>query len=491
MLSSINRTRIFVLTTLICLLSIGMVSAVVHAEEAPASYNYSYWGDAVASPTAYRATAILDGDSLGVGPFKEPNDIHVTADNQIYVLDSGNNRIVVMDASFKRVRIIDSFAGNGGLEPFLSPQGLFVTEDKHLYVADTGNKRLVHLDPNGRLVKVIENPESELFLEKFQFQPARVVVDKAQRIYVMGLGVFDGFMEFNASGEFSTFIGANRVRVDPTELLWKRLSTRAQRSRMAMFTPTEFTNLDINDEGFIYATNGDRYGDTIKKLNAQGNDILRRTGYFSPRGDIGVTSFADASRLIDIDVTDSEIYSVLDSRRGRIFTYNGDGHFMYVFGGIGNRLGEFSLPSAIERVGDHFLVLDKGLGEITLFETTEYGRTLNEAVRSYYRGDEEAAFTLFQQSIHMNANLEFAYAGIGKSLLRQEKYAESMKYFKLSKDQLNYSKAFLLYRKEVLREYFPAIMTGIVLLVLGTITFRKLRQWRGGRKRAAIEQGTA
>ena len=70
-------------------------------------------------------------------------------------------------------------------------------------------------------------------------------------------GVFDGFMEFNANGEFSSFIGANRVRVDPVELFWKRLSTRAQRSQMVMFTPTEFTNLDINDEGFIYATNGD------------------------------------------------------------------------------------------------------------------------------------------------------------------------------------------------------------------------------------------
>jgi tetratricopeptide (TPR) repeat protein len=294
-------------------------------------------------------------------------------------------------------------------------------------------------------------------------------------------------MEFNASGDFSAFIGANRVRVDPAELLWKRLSTRAQRSQMVQFTPTEFTNLDINDEGFIYATNGDRFGDTIKKLNAQGNDILRRTGYISPRGDIA-TSQTDASRLIDIDVADSEIYSVLDSRHGRIFTYNGDGYLMYVFGGLGNRLGEFNAPSAIERVGDQFLVLDKALGEITIFETTEYGRTLNEAVRSYYRGDEEAAFALFQKSINMNANLEFAYAGIGKALLRQGKYAEAMKYFKQSKDQPNYSKAFLLYRKEVLRKYFPSIMTGIVLIALGTIAFRKLRQWKGGRKRAAIEQ---
>ena len=39
---------------------------------------------------------------------------------------------------------------------------------------------------------------------------------------------------------------------------------------MVMFTPTEFTNLDIDEEGFLYATNGHEHGRPIKKLNAQG-----------------------------------------------------------------------------------------------------------------------------------------------------------------------------------------------------------------------------
>ena len=37
----------------------------------------------------------------------------------------------------------------------------------------------------------------------------------------MAIGVFDGFMEFNADGTFTTFIGANRVHVDPIEYIWK------------------------------------------------------------------------------------------------------------------------------------------------------------------------------------------------------------------------------------------------------------------------------
>lgn len=477
MLNTVQKVKTPLLIVICCLLGLSMGGGLVQAEGSGAtSYNYSFWGLTVESPAAYVATDLFSGVSLGVGPFKDPSDLHVTKDNHIYVLDSGNNRIVILDESFKALNVIDSFTREGEADGFSNPQGIFVTDDNHVIVADTGNKRVVHLDQNFKLEKIIEAPESELLTTTFQYQPVRVIMDEARRIYVMAIGVFDGFMEFNAEGVFTSFIGANRVRVDPVEYFWKRFSTQAQRSQMVMFTPTEFTNLDIDDEGFIYATNGDEWGDSIKKLNAQGNDILRRTGYYSPQGDIRYSSDVGRSRMIDIDVTDSEIYSVLDSKQGRVFTYSGDGHFMYVFGGIGNLLGEFNTPTAIERVRDDFIVLDKALGEITLFRTTEYGRTLNEAVRSYYRGEEEAAYELFDRTISMNANLEFAYAGLGKALLRQGDYDDAMKQFKRSMDQANYSKAFLLFRKEVMREYFPTIMTAIVVLIIGafvTIRYRK------------------
>lgn len=484
MRNRIHTMRVLLLTALCCLIGASLGGTLAYADNGASSYNYSFWGRTVAAPAAYKASTVLDGKQLGVGALKDPSDLHVTPDNQIYLLDSGNNRIVVLDQQFKLIRVIDAFERDGKQETFNNPQGLYVTPQKQLIVADTGNQRVVQLDQNMKVIKIIEAPKSELLAANFVFQPVRVIADQAQRIYVMSVGVFDGFMEFNQNGEFTSFIGANRVKVDPTELLWKRLSTRAQRSQMVMFTPTEFTNMDINDEGFIYATNGDIWGDTIKKLNAQGNDILRRTGYFNPKGDITYTTAQGPPRLTDIDVTDSEIYSVLDSARGRVFTYNGDGHFMYVFGGIGNQMGQFKTPVAIERVGDDFLVLDKAFGEITVFRTTDYGRTLNEAVRSYYRGDEEKAFELYNETINMNANLEFAYSGIGKSLLRKGDYKEAMHYFEESYDRGNYSKAFLLYRKQVLREHFPTIMTGIIVVIVAGLLARvlwkkKLRRTRG------------
>lgn len=446
---------------------------IVYAVDYAPSYNYSYWNDAVAAPAAYKAAAIMDGKQIGVGGLTEPNDIFVSNNNQVYILDSGNNRVIVTDSSFKLIDIFDSFSNNGETDKFSKPQGIFVTGEGHVYIADTENQRIVHLDQNNELVKIIDSPESDLLSENFEFKPAKLVVDNAERIYAMALGVFDGFMEFSADGIFTTFIGANKVKVDPIEYIWKILSTREQRARLVQFIPTEFSNLDIDEDGFIYAVSMEQTNEDVKKLNAQGIDILRRDGYIPPRGDIRYNYEEGPSRLINIIVADSEIYSVLDAKRGRIFTYNGDGYLLYVFGGLGNRLGEFHTPIAIERIGDNFLVLDKMLGEITVFEPTEYGLILNEAIRSYYHGDEEKATELFNRVVNMNANFEYAYGGIGKAFLRSGNYEMAVKYFKESIDRKNYSKAFILFRRENMREIFPVLMTVICLLAVCFPLIRK------------------
>lgn len=485
---SLRRVKAYILVALCGLLGVSAFgNAVVYADESGGSYNYSARGNPVASPSAYQATTLWTGEKLGVGAFKDPSDLHVTADKTIYVMDSGNNRVVVLDEQFKLIRTIDSFDREGQADTFNNPQGLFVTDNGHIYVADTGNQRIVHLDQDGKLVQLVDSPKSESLPADFKFQPVRLVVDKAQRIYVMATGVYDGFMEFSADGTFTSFIGANKVQFSPAERFWKMLSTKAQKSQMVMFIPTEFTNLDIDDQGFIYATNGQGYDD-VKKLNARGNDILRREGYFPPGGDFWYTSYVGSPRLTDIDVTDSDIYSLLDVKRGRILTYNGDGYLMYVFGELGNQLGEFDTPSAFDRVGDDFLVLDKALGEITVFQTTEYGRTLNEAVRSYYKGDEEQANRLYEKATRMNANLDFAYTGIGKAKLRQGEYAEAMDYFKRSLDQKNYSKAFVLYRKQVLRDHFTEIASVLFALALCLYLWRRYRKAKGGKKIVAAQQ---
>ncbi|MDR6721777.1 DNA-binding beta-propeller fold protein YncE [Paenibacillus amylolyticus] len=487
MRASTRNKRKWIIIGMVCLLLFGHEAPLVNADGTSDAYHYSYWGEAVPAPAAYEATAIITGRKLNTDAFKEPSDLHVTADERVFLLDSGNGRIIEMDRNFKLVRVIDSFEREGQPDHFNNPRGLYVTDKGHLLVADSDNQRVVHLDELGQLVNIVAEPQSDLLRADFQFKPIRVVMDKGERIYVMAEGVFDGFMEFNADGTFSSFIGANRVQVDPVEYLWKRFATREQRSQMVMFTPTEFTNLDMDEEGFIYATSGDRGKDPIKKLNAQGTDILRREGYQPPQGDMMYTTETGPSRLIDVDVGDSDMYSVLDANTGRVFTYNGDGYLLHIFGGIGNRQGQFNTPVALERAGERILVLDKALGEITVFQTTEYGRTLHDAVRSYYNGDEDKSSLLFAKAAEMNANLEYAYAGIGKALLRQKEYADSAQYFKRSMERLGYSKAFLLFRKELMREHFSWMMSGLFLAVGSLVTVMIVRRQKRRTTNAGVK----
>ena len=98
----------------------------------------------------------------------------------------------------------------------------------------------------------------------------------------------------------------------------------------------------------------------------------------------------------------------------------------------------------------------KCLVKLLYLSHTEYGLILNEAIRSYYHGDEEKATELFNRVVNMNANLNMHMEG-WKSLLRSGNYEMAVKYFKESIDRKNYSKAFILFRRENMREIFPVL----------------------------------
>ena len=74
------------------------------------------------------------------------------ADN-LYVLDSQNNRVTVFDASGKFVRLIGRKGEGPGELGF--PLGLAVTHDRHVVVMDMGNRALVVYGPDGRHVRNI------------------------------------------------------------------------------------------------------------------------------------------------------------------------------------------------------------------------------------------------------------------------------------------------------------------------------------------------
>lgn len=455
-------------------------------------YNYSYWGDAVPVPVPYLPSQVLSGDALGVGNFNDPHDLFTAEDGHIYVADTGNQRIVILGPDWKVIRTITDFEHDGKKDQFKKPNGIFVKKDGTIYVADFDNKRVVVLTGEGRYLGQIDNPKSEVLPSDFAFFPLKVAVDSADRVYVVAKGVFEGIMQFNSDGSFIGYMGTNTVTPNLYDYFWKMISTKAQRSQMVLFVPTEFTNLDMDQSGFVYATNIDKQTATpIKRLNPSGNDVLKRFGYFPVRGDMRFQVFgtdSGPSLFGDIKAGPDGTYSALDLVRGRIFTYDDEGNLLYIFGGTGTEWGTFKTPMALERTGDRFLVLDAGTGRITVFAPTEFGEYVNQANRLHYIGKEQEAADAWKKVLALNANYDIAYIGIGKAQLRQHDYKEAMRSFKLGMNRQYYAIAFSRYRKQVLREHLGGVMTVLTVLtaiIAAWIIFRRTVRNRRSVSRAA------
>lgn len=475
----IAKRTIVTLLALLLLVGMAVPAAVADSRE---GYNYSFWGEAVPAPQPYSPGKVIYGNDLNVGPFVSPQDLFVGHDGNVYVVDTGNNRIVVMDDKLQAKKVIADFEHDGKKDSFNQPEGIFVGEDGHMLVADTQNRRIVELTNDGKFVREIGEPKSTLIRPGFQYMPIKVAVDFAKRIYVVSRGSYEGVIEFDADGKFSGFVGTNRVTFNPMDLLWKRISTKAQREQMQQFIPIEFNNLDIDADGFIYTTTMEENSEKpVKRLNPSGQDILRSKGYFPPKGDVNtldVGSAPGSSIFIDVAADVGGMYNVLDQKRGRIFTYDKDGNLLYVFGGFGSQQSRFRTPSAIGMLGDRMLVLDKDNNRLTEFLPTQYGSLIREAVTALYNGKIEQSTAAWHNVLKLNSNFEVAYIGIGKALMKQGDNRAAMDYFQNGSNREYYSEAYKRYRKEFVMENFGWIVLGVVVfigLIVATVKLSRRR----------------
>ena len=445
------------------------------------SYNYNSKGNSVKTPMPYTAVKEISGLDLGIGEFSKPGDIYRDYKGNIYICDSGNNRIVVLNSDLTLQKVIDTFQDGFFAGDLKNPNGVYVDPNTNiLYIADTDNARVIGLDETMTMVIRVDKPYQEGLLdEEFIFAPTKVVVDNGGRIFVVSKNTYEGLMQFDKEGNFLGFVGANKVQISPIDYFWKQIASKAQASKLELTLPTEFSNLEIDDEGFIYTTTSIIAEDSaeilIRRQNPSGDDVLKTSEYLEIAGDIdyGSTYGGDdngPSSFVDVVVGDDGVYSALDAKRGRIFTYDSDGNLLYIFGGNGNNgndLGCFYTPSSMIKNGENFIVLDMAKGTMTVFEPTTYGKLINQAAACNYKGAYEEAAEIWNQVIDLNCNYEQAYTGIGISQLRSGDYESAMKNFKLGSNRYYYSKAFKEFRQDWLEANFVWIV--IILVVLFTV----------------------
>ena len=208
----------------------------------------------VYAPQAYLPQKIYDADALSV-ELKQPEDLVLSGDGGFYLCDTGANAVYRFDASFQLLQTINSFANGQKSDSFNKPTGVCVNSEGDLFVADGGNQRVVVLDKKGVLIKIIDNPQadSNILSQSFVFVPQKLAVDDSNRLFVLCKDVYEGILQFSESGSFIGYIGSNTVVPSAIEVLWKRIMSQEQKSKIADFVPVEYTNISLDHQSFLYA----------------------------------------------------------------------------------------------------------------------------------------------------------------------------------------------------------------------------------------------
>lgn len=459
-----------------------------------AAYNYSPLMDVIASAEALIVNQVVDSSNLVDSnndsiEYKFGTLVDVaTFNDDIYIVDSSNNKIVVLDENFHyKATFPDPSEAT-----LNAPRGIFITKN-YIYVADTNNLRVAIFDHDYNYVREITQPDDPTFksspedVDGYDFKPLKIAVDRNERVYVVADQIFEGIIDFNPDGTFSRYVGANTVTISAWEAFWLLFTSEEQRKAQGYRFATTFVNLNVDEEGHLYTVSSSREGNqVIKKLNYKGKDVLIRNGYFPQIGDVytiggRVKVPTGSSEFVDIDVNDYGTYSVLDRTRGRIFTYDFEGNLLYIGGQLGNIGGVtdnqsslFLQPEALTYYKDKLLVVDSLNKNLVVMEYTEFAKLVNEATYHYYHGDYDKAKEIWEEVLVHNTNYYLAYAGIGKSQIRHGNYKEAMENLKIGYDDYNYSKAYKQYRYDRLMKVFPYVI-GLSLVVLVYLFVKSIR----------------
>ncbi len=497
------------------LLIVTSLCVTAGASSAYQTYTYSVKGKALYSPDAYTAIKAVNSEDMGLElPIENPGDMITDEAGNVYIADTGNNRIVVLDQYYKFKFAITTFSNDQGVPDSLAaPQGVFVSEPnekygKLIWVCDTGSNRIVVFDENGEFQRIIEEPESSLFDEESVYKPVAMAVDAYNRLYVVSSTTYQGIIVMTDEGEFTGFIGAQAVQMSAWEIIWRRFQTKEQREASEQKVSTEFNNIAINknmnlvyvttstiEEGAVQGaiTGKDKSGTNspVKLLNANGTEIMRRNGFWMPAGEVDFSTrttddIRGVSTIIDAAVGPENTWSIIDEKRNRIYTYDFDGNLLFAFGDNGTMLGNLGSIEAIAYQGTNMLILDKTNDNITVFQQTEYGKILLQAIAAESTQDFDLAIDLWTDVLKRNSNFDSAYVGIGQAMYRNKDYANSLSYFEAAYDTDNWSNSYKEIRKEWMSTYFLLLILLIVGLIVLVALFFK---WMGKINRKVAVSG--
>ena len=505
------------------------------------TYTYSINGKGLSSPAAYVPESEIDADYMGLTnyskmkalypdlsdeelakkmiPLSSPTDLEVDENNNVYIVDKVNNRVIVLDPYYRLKFIIDSFKNlSGNIDVLNAPEGVFITKDKNvngvlekgrIFVCDTGNQRILTFDTNGNFLTEIGKPQSELYDSTNVYTPVAVAVDRYDRLYVVDSKSGKGIVVMTDTGEFTGYIGAQAVQISTWDKIWRRFKTEEQKEQSSSAMSIPYNNIALAGD-FIYVTiappsDSSYYSSMqsaitgkskegtnapVKMLNAAGSELMRRNGFYPPSGEVdfssssGVSATAKvvsgASMIYDVAVGPEDTWSIIDNKRGKVFTYDFDGNLLFAFGDMGSLLGNISSTDAgtglkaVVYQGDKMLLLDYIRGSFTTYSRTEYGDVLIAALKNQNERRYDAAIDDWTEVLKRNANFDAAYIGIGNALYRNHDYTGAVEQYQYAYDTENYSKAYSELRQKWVSDYLWVIPIIVAVICVAIYWFVRI-----------------
>ena len=464
-----------------------MLSTVSMAATAPyKTYTYDINNDTLLSPHAYVPDKEITNFDMNMDtPLSGPKDIFVDKNNNIYISDTGNKRVVVCDPEFIYQFEIKDFVNAEGVPDALAdPHGLFVTDD-YIYVCDTSKARIVLFTLEGEFVEIIYSPEADIMGTDTAFRPVSVAVDGAGRMYVVSSQTYSGIFSYDENANFESFIGAQKSETSLAVQIRRMLFPNAIIDDEVTIG---YVSCTIDEGGFVWATvdtssekqlfermvesNNEDYA-PIKRLNVSGADVMVRSGFAMPAGELSFMNSAfggtSVSYLQDIALGPNGMWAVIDSSRSKTYVYDMNGVLLFVFGDTGSQLGNLKSPVAITFFGSDIYILDDNMNSITTYKRTAYGDTIDKALHDDISRNYSAALDDWREILKYNVNCDSAYVGVGKNLLRGGNYSEALINFKAAYDTNNYSLGFKEVRKEWIGKYIwivPIVVAVLVFLLV-------------------------
>ena len=289
---------IIILTSLMLLICFGNFT-VSAATDAPYNgYYYDQWGESRPSPNGYNSVASLTAKEFGV-------------------VDSDKSLIYKSDKDLKNVETI-TLLKDGEVVSFKGANGFTVSDNEgvlKIYIADTENQRILVADNSGTVERIILKPETDLLDDEQTFLPIKLAVSEDNSLFVLCQQMYDGAILLDDKGEFLGFFGSNKVEVDAKLLsdnFWKNVLGEKFRDKFSKYVPREYSNLTIDDKGFIYTTTLVTADSStqIRRLNWKSSNILLSESF----GDLD--NMYGANKFIDIATMNNGLFAALDTKRG-------------------------------------------------------------------------------------------------------------------------------------------------------------------------------